>query len=142
MGGYEFDLEASEIPEGTTEIEVMYNGESIRTIMVQGEGSDDSDSSADYLESAPATIYEDTVLSPQNMYVYNFLSFFPYKRGEKKRMRGIRYQTMLSFGFSPQLLLHSFLTLWFFLAWFGFTVVTLMQPTICLWPMLVGTMTN
>jgi hypothetical protein len=41
MGGYEYDLEAAMIPDGTTEIVVMYNGESIRTIMVVAEMADD-----------------------------------------------------------------------------------------------------
>jgi hypothetical protein len=51
MGGYEFDLEASEIPEGTNEIDVMYNGMSIRTILVEmmeddGTGSGSSNNSS------------------------------------------------------------------------------------------------
>jgi hypothetical protein len=46
MGGYEYDLPATDIPDGTTEIEVMYNGESIRTILVEAQGNDvGSDSS-------------------------------------------------------------------------------------------------
>jgi hypothetical protein len=45
MGGYEYDLEASDIPDDTFEIEVVYDGESIRSILVtmmveDGDGSD------------------------------------------------------------------------------------------------------
>jgi hypothetical protein len=61
MGGYEYDLDAKDIPDDTTEIDVMYDGVSIRTVMVDmtmtndntvdgngggGGGGDDSSSSS------------------------------------------------------------------------------------------------
>jgi hypothetical protein len=72
MGGYEYDLEASDIPDGTTKIVALYDGVPIRTVVVatmqdvdnDSEGTDDG---TDYLDAAPATVYEDNVLSPQNM---------------------------------------------------------------------------
>jgi hypothetical protein len=75
MGGYEYSMEVSQIPDGTKKIAVLYDGEPIRTILVEiMDDSDDTDGNdgsndAEYLNSAPATVYEDTVLSPQNMYV-------------------------------------------------------------------------
>jgi hypothetical protein len=46
MGGYEYDLASSDIPEGTTEIVVMANGESIRSIEVMAGGDCGSESTA------------------------------------------------------------------------------------------------
>jgi hypothetical protein len=68
MGAYEYDLSASDIPDGTTEIEVMYDGELIRTIMIDIEDGED-DVGSGYMNAAPASVYEDPVLSPQNLYV-------------------------------------------------------------------------
>jgi hypothetical protein len=59
MGGYEYSLESSEIPNGTTEIQVMYNDESIRTITVEMEGSSDgngSDSNGGSVDSSDSTV--------------------------------------------------------------------------------------
>jgi hypothetical protein len=74
MGGYEYNLDAKDIPDGTTEIDVMYDGVSIRTVLVtmvmeDGNGSDgtDGDGTNNGSAVAPATVYEDTVVSPQNM---------------------------------------------------------------------------
>jgi hypothetical protein len=65
MGAYEYDLSASDIPDGTTKIAVLYSGWAIRTILV--DMMDDESAGADDWDAAPATVYEDTVLSPQNL---------------------------------------------------------------------------
>jgi hypothetical protein len=58
MGGYEYNLPALEIPDGTTEMEVVFNNVPIRTIMVQSmEGDDGTDgSSSGETTSATTTI--------------------------------------------------------------------------------------